>query len=109
MHAGSLLGPRWLLDAPGHASTWFLDPGAGRPSGQTTDTVEEVGCLPLATSVRLQSGTGKGTTEDEMVGWHHRLNRHEFEESPGVSDRQGGLVCCRPWAHKGLDTTEQLN
>ena len=51
----------------------------------------------------------KGTTEDKMVGWHHRLNRHEFEESPGISDRQGGLVCCRPWAHKGLDTTEQLN
>ena len=58
MHAGSLLGPQRRLDAPGHASTWFLDPGAGRPSGQTTDTVEEVGCLPLATSVRLQSGTG---------------------------------------------------
>ena len=38
----------------------------------------------------------KGTTEDEMVGWHHQLDRHEFEESPGVSDGQGSLACCSP-------------
>ena len=48
-------------------------------------------------------------TEDEMVGWHHRLNGHEFEWSPGVGDGQGGLACCSPWGHKELDTTEQLN
>ena len=51
----------------------------------------------------------KGTTEDEMVGWHHRLNRHEFEQVLGVGAAQGGLVCCSPWGHKKLDTTEQLN
>ena len=51
----------------------------------------------------------KGTTEDEMVGWHHRLNGHEFEQAPGVGDRQGSLVCCILWDHKELDTTEQLS
>ena len=51
----------------------------------------------------------KGTTEDEMVGWHHCLNGHEFEQAPGVGDGQGGLVCCSPWGHKGSDMTEQLN
>ena len=48
-------------------------------------------------------------TEDEMVGWHHQLNGHEFEQTPGVGDGQGGLACCGPWGHKELDTTEQLN
>ena len=48
-------------------------------------------------------------TEDEMVGWHHRLNRHEFEQTPGDGIRQGGLACCSPWVHKESDTTEQLN
>ena len=42
----------------------------------------------------------KGTTEDEMVGWHHRLNGHEFEQTPGVGDGQGGLACCSPWGRK---------
>ena len=51
----------------------------------------------------------KGTTEDEMVGWHHWLQGHEFEHSPGVGDGQEGLACCSPWGHKELDTTEQLN
>ena len=51
----------------------------------------------------------KGTTEDEMVGWHHWLNGHEFESTLGVGDEQGGLVCCSPWGRKELDTTEQLN
>ena len=55
------------------------------------------------------SGEEKGTTEDEMVGWHHRLDGHEFEKAPGVGDGQGGLACCSPWGHKELDTTEQLN
>ena len=44
-----------------------------------------------------------------MVGWHHRLNGHEFEKTPGVGDEQGGLVCCSPWYFKELDTTERLN
>ena len=51
----------------------------------------------------------KGTTEDEMVGWYHRPNGHEFEKSLGVGDGQGGLVCCSPWGRKELDTTERLN
>ena len=51
----------------------------------------------------------KGTTEDEMVGCHHQINRHEFEQAPGDGERQGGLVCCSPWICKGLDMTEQLN
>ena len=48
-------------------------------------------------------------TEDEMVGWHHQLNGHEFEHAPGVADGQGRLVCCSPWGHKESDMTEQLN
>ena len=48
-------------------------------------------------------------TEDEMVGWHHRLNGHAFWWIPGVNDGQGGLVCCGSWGHKESDTTEQLN
>ena len=51
----------------------------------------------------------KGMTEDEMVGWHHRLNRHEFEQALGVGDGQGSLMSCNPWGHKELDTTEWLN
>ena len=51
----------------------------------------------------------KGVTEDEMVGWHHRFNRHGFEQAPGVGDGQGGLACCSPWGGKELDTTERLN
>ena len=48
-------------------------------------------------------------TEDEMVGWHHRLSGHEFEQAPGAGDGQGGLACCNPWGHKESDTTERLN
>ena len=51
----------------------------------------------------------KGTTEDEMVGWHHWLNGHEFEQAPGVGEGQGSLVCCSLWGQKELDTTEWLN
>ena len=51
----------------------------------------------------------KGTTEDEIVGWHYWLDGHEFEKAPGVSDGQGDLVCCCPWGHKESDMTEQLN
>ena len=51
----------------------------------------------------------KGMTEYEMVGWHHQLNGHEFGQAPGVVNGQGSLVCCSPWGHKELDTTEWLN
>ena len=51
----------------------------------------------------------KGTTEDEMVEWHHQLHGHEFEQAPGVGDGQGSLVCCSPSGHKESDTTDQLN
>ena len=51
----------------------------------------------------------KGTTEDEMVGWHHQLNGHEFEQTPGVGDGQGSLACYSPWGRKESDTTEWLN
>ena len=47
-------------------------------------------------------------TEDEMVGWHHQFDAHEFEQAPGVGDGQGSLVCCSPWGRKESDTTEQL-
>ena len=48
-------------------------------------------------------------TEDELVGWHHRLDGYEFEQAPGVGDGQGSLACCNPWGCKELDTTERLN
>ena len=51
----------------------------------------------------------KGMTEHEMVGWHHQLDGHEFEQAPGVGDGQAGLACCSPWDHKKLDTTRWLN
>ena len=74
---------------PPDAKSWLLvkDPDAGKDWGQ-----EE-----------------KGTTEDEIDGWHHRLNGHEFEQAPGVGEGQGSLACCSTWGHKELDTTEQLN
>ena len=74
---------------PPHGKSWLIgkDSGAGRDWGQ-----EE-----------------KGMTEDEMAGWHHRLDGHEFEWTAGVSDGQGGLVCCNSWGGKESDTTEQLN
>ena len=51
----------------------------------------------------------KGTTEDEMVGWHHQLAGHEFGWIPEVGDGQRGLACCNSWGHKELETSEQLN
>ena len=72
-----------------HAKSWLTgkNPDAGRDWGQ-----EE-----------------KGTTEDEMAEWHHRLDAHEFGWTPGAGDGQGGLVCCNSWGHKELDTTQWLN
>ena len=74
---------------PPHGKSWLIgkDSDAGRDWGQ-----EE-----------------KGTTEDEMAGWHHWLDGHESQWTPGVGDGQGGLVCCSPWGHKESDITEQLN
>ena len=51
----------------------------------------------------------KGTTEGEMVGWHHQLNGHEFEQALGDGEGQGSLMCCGPWGYKESDMTEQLN
>ena len=72
-----------------HVKSWRIgkDPDAGRDWGQ-----EE-----------------KGTTEDEMAGWHHWLDGHEFEWTPGVGDGQGGLACCYSWGRKESDTTKRLN
>ena len=58
----------------------------------------------------LMAGKGwrqeeKGAMENEMVEWHHQINGREFEQTPGVGDGQGGLVCCSPWGHKESDTT----
>ena len=51
---------------------------------------------------------GEGVAEDEMVRWHHQLNGHEFEQTPGGSEGQGSLACCSPWGHR-VDTTQRLN
>ena len=51
----------------------------------------------------------EGATEDEMAGWHHWLNGHQFEKTPGDSEGQGSLVCCSPKGLKELEMTEQLN
>ena len=66
-----------------------------------TDSLEKI--LMLGKIVRQEE---KATTEDEMVGWHHRLDGHEFEQAPEIGDGQASLACCSPWAHKELDTTE---
>ena len=57
---------------------------------------------------RLKAG-GEGATEDEVVGWHHWLKGHEFEQAPGDGEGQGSQACCSPWGHKESDTTEWLN
>ena len=48
-------------------------------------------------------------TDDENAGWHHQLDGHGFEQTLGVGDGQGGLLCCSSWGHKELDITEKLN
>ena len=65
-----------------------------------TDSLEKT--LILGKTWRQEE---KGMTEDEMVGWHHWLDAHEFEQALGVGDGQGSLACCSPWGHKELDTT----
>ena len=74
---------------PPHAKSWLI----GKDSDAWRDWGQEE----------------KGTTEDEMAGWHHRLDGHEFEWSPGDCDGQGGLACCNSWGRKESDTTERLN
>ena len=64
-----------------------------------------IGKNPDAGKIRWEE---KGTTENEMVGWHHLLEGQEVEQSPGVGDGQGSLVCCSPWGCKESDTTERL-
>ena len=65
----------------------------------------------LERTLMLGKTEGKGTVtiENEMVGWHHRLYGHEFEQAPGVGDGQRSLACYSPWVHKESDTTEGLN
>ena len=55
---------------------------------------------------KIERQKEKGMTEDEMVGWHHRLDGREFEQALGVGEGQGSLACCSPWGHKESDTTE---
>ena len=71
---------------------------------QRTDSLEKTLMLE-----KIEVGRRRGLTEDEMVGWHHRLDGHEFEQVSGVGDGQGSLTYCSPWGHKELNTTEQLN
>ena len=61
---------------------------------------------------KIEGGRRKGQDgwmEDEMVGWHHRLNGHESEQTWGDGEGQGSLACCSPWGHNESDTTERLN
>ena len=58
---------------------------------------------------KIEGRRRRGLTEDEMVGWHHQLDGHEFEQALGAGDGQGSLACYSPWSHKELDMTEQLN
>ena len=70
---------------------------------QRTDSLEKTWILG-----KIEGRRRKGL-QDKIVGWHHRLNGSEFEQAPGDGERQESLVCCSPWGHKELDTTEQLN
>jgi len=62
------------------------------------------GCCPKA--LTLNKVIIELVTKNEMVGWHHQLNGHECEQTPGDGERQGTLACCTPWGHKKSDTTE---
>ena len=70
---------------------------------QRTDSLEKTPMLG-----KIEGGRRRGR-QDEMVGWHYRLEGHEFEQALGVGDGQGSLVCCSPWGCKELDMTEGLN
>ena len=58
---------------------------------------------------KVEGRKRRGMTEDEVVGWHHQLDGHEFQQALGVGDGQGRLPCCSPWGCKESDMTEQLN
>ena len=58
---------------------------------------------------KIEGKEKKGATEDEMVGWHHQLDGHEFEQALGVGNGQGSVACCSPWGCKESDATERLN
>ena len=58
---------------------------------------------------KIEGRKRMGMTEDEMIGWHHRLNEYEFEQTPGIGDGQGSLACCSPWGHKESEVTEWLH
>ena len=58
---------------------------------------------------KIEGRKRRGITEDEMAGWHHQLNGHEFEQALGDGEGQESQVCCGPWSHKELDMIEQLN
>ena len=71
---------------------------------QRIDSLEKI--LMLG---KFEGRRRRGQQKTEMVGWHHRLNGHEFEQAPRVGDRQGSLACCSPWGRKESDMTERLN
>ena len=74
---------------------------------QRTDSFEKTLMVGRIGGKTLMVGKEeKQTTENEMVGWHHQFDRHEFEQAPGVGDGQGSLVCCSSWGCKESDTTE---
>ena len=89
-------------EGPTSFSDFSLPPPA-LPISPTPDTVF---CETSETPRPIKE---KGVAEDEMVGWHHRLNGHEFEHTPRDNDGQGSLACCSPWGHKESYTTERLN
>ena len=86
--AGVLINPAYNIFWPPDVKNWLI------------------GKDPDARKDRRQE---KGTTEDEMVGWHHRLQGHEFDQASGVGDGQGTLASCSPWGFKESKTIEQLN
>ena len=69
-----------------------------------TDSLEKILILG-----KIKGRRRRGMTEDEVVGWHHQLDGHEFQQALGVGDGQGSLPCCSPWGCKESDMTEQLN
>ena len=58
---------------------------------------------------KIEGRRRRWATEDETVGWHHRLNKHEFEQTPEDGEGEGSLACCSPWGRKESDATEQLD
>ena len=71
--------------------------------------MQRTNSLEKTLMLRKTEGRRRRGQRDEMVGWHHRLYGHEFEQVLGVSGRQGNLACCSPWGCRKLDMTEWLN